>query len=181
MSSTTSFLEKVSRPDSTEPLNDKLPIVSEVKVFINQINSYHGSVISRALRNVEKIPENIENELEDITEDGNDVDEETKNEQPDAQQRQLSVKYLITGTFDSKKLTKSEFFVDEVVDKDLDNLEEVLLDQDYIVYDLNFDVNVLDEVFTYLQVLENTFQNEDPERIRHLIIISNPMTWGRTK
>lgn len=108
-------------------------------------------------------------------------DQETSDETKSLKSAKIpETQYFITGTLDRKNCWSREYEADDLIEFWSSNFEPILLAQDFIIYDLNFDICQVDELFDVLKILEKMAQ-EDGSKLYHLILITNPMTWARTE
>lgn len=171
-------------------------INKEIKIFIDKINSYHGKYILKALRTkmekenpinrskpikipsettVDQTTSQDEDQKSDIESSITD-DIETKNEPKIINEK---TEYKITSTLDPERDKAIEV---DFCNQEAPNFYETLLEQDFIIYDINFDLGNVNDALRTIKLLENWCKNSQKDvKPKHFILISNLMTWAMTE
>lgn len=192
-----------TKEDEEKPEIDKK--LEVIKIFLYAGNSYHGKAIVKELKHqeiVENSPRKSKLELleanseQDVSgsdatksssaapSSSNDPSASTKDSQNTLVVPSSTV-YQVTSCLDPflPCSVDDSHLIDCYIDQDMSEYHQILLDQDILIYDTNFDIKAVDEALEVTKILENWAQGrkEPVEKKKKFILISNLMTWGTTE
>lgn len=176
-------------------------IHKNIKIFIDKANSYHGKYILKALRtkinnenpknpsksNINHIEQTSSDQPTSQDEDQKSVNDVTSSTDDPKYEPKLSkiidekIQYQITVTLDPDRETAIEADIDFCTYPDAQDFHEILLEQDYIIYDINFCIDNVNDALKTVKLLENWCKTSNQKEPKHFILISNLMTWALTE
>lgn len=133
---------------------DGVDVAVEKKIFINNVNSYHGDPLVKAILN-----------------QNNNVDETVSDGKKNV--------YKIFATRQKNEGLAGNLGVEILNPKD-DSFFESVIACDVIIYDISQEFSQLSEAKSFLRHFESQLQSGKVENVKHLILLSTIMTWAQT-
>lgn len=130
---------------------DRVDAVMEKKIFLNNLNSYHGSSLAKTL---------LKLSLNGDQKDGN-------------------LTYKIYGTLQKSEGLGAIHGV-EILNPNKVSFFDSIIACDVIIYDISQEFSQLSEAKSFLKYFEDQLADKRVEGGKHLILISTIMTWSQT-